>query len=238
MQQNSLVEKKRKVDMVFLLDATASMKPCIDALKDNISSFIETLVNPAGNEGIVIEDWRIKICGYRDVKADGDQWWVDTDFSSEIDEVKSNLGSLQANGGGDEPESLLDAIWKVANFKEAEKGGQYDSSTWRSKSEAAHVLVFFTDAQSHMEFSIPEAEGAQIEDLDNKVNERKMFIFGYGPEADCYHTLNMFENVELEFVGSLDDAREKMKEYTSNKENFSKVLLQLAQSISASAAIE
>ena len=37
--------KKTKgvVDVVFLMDATKSMEPCIDALKDNVATFVDSM---------------------------------------------------------------------------------------------------------------------------------------------------------------------------------------------------
>ena len=47
-------------DIVFLLDATGSMGPCINAVKSNIKTFVQTLTTPTPNGGAVVKDWRAK----------------------------------------------------------------------------------------------------------------------------------------------------------------------------------
>ena len=58
--------------------------------------------------------------GYRDIEAaesEGLPWIVDNEFVREPSELKAQLSALQANGGGDEPESLLDTLYKVATME-------------------------------------------------------------------------------------------------------------------------
>ena len=42
---------KGVVDIVFLLDITGSMEPCINAVKDNIQAFVATLTAKDANGG-------------------------------------------------------------------------------------------------------------------------------------------------------------------------------------------
>lgn len=48
-------------DIVFLIDISGSMKPCIDALRANIELFIDFLSAGNANEGL--RDWRGKVVG-------------------------------------------------------------------------------------------------------------------------------------------------------------------------------
>ena len=55
--------------------------------------------------------------GYRDIEAaqsEGLPWLVDAPFVRDADELKAQLSQLKAEGGGDEPESLLDALFKIS----------------------------------------------------------------------------------------------------------------------------
>jgi Mg-chelatase subunit ChlD len=122
MSQESLDKKKGIPDIVFLLDASGSMKECLRAVTDNLATFVDTLSTADANGGVFIKDWRIRVVGFRDREADGLQWWSDCPFSSDVAQVKSNLSSLEAKGGGDEPESLLDAIYEVTQWPSSEKG--------------------------------------------------------------------------------------------------------------------
>ena len=47
---------KGVVDICFLIDATGSMQPCIDDIKNNIKKFFTMLTTPDANGGVMIND--------------------------------------------------------------------------------------------------------------------------------------------------------------------------------------
>ena len=238
MTQESLGKKTGIADIVFLLDCSGSMKPCLSALADNVGRLLDTMVNPGANSAATVTDWRAKVCGYRDAKADGDKWWVESPFTSDPVEVRSRLAALEPLGGGDEPESLLDALWKLAKLPAAEKGASVDPNCWRHRHDAVRCIVVFTDASTNMATTIPEAGGATSEDVIREVLNAKFKLFFFCPEAECYHILQSIDGVEMEFVGSLTDARDQMKSFSEDQNNFKKVMEALGKSISiASVAV-
>ncbi len=232
MTQASLSKKKGIADIVFLIDISGSMGPCLDALKANIGTLVDYMVNPGENAEAVVKDWRIKVCGYRDANADGSQWWVEQPFTNDVSQVRSDLASLKPAGGGDEPESLLDGLWKMAKLPAANKGEAADGNTWRHHHDAARVVIVFTDASCHMTTS--EAGGATFDDVAREVMAARIRLSLYAPETDCYHTISAIDKCEWEAVGTLSDAVEKMKEFSSNSANFKKTMEQLAKSITVS----
>jgi len=234
MGQESLAKKRGVADIVILLDVTGSMGKCIDALKKNVEVMVNSMVNPGPNADSVVADWRIKVAGYRDYGSDKQYWWEEFPFTRDTTEVKANLGKLEAKGGGDEPEGLLDALWVLAKMPVTDKG-QEDVNCWRYRSDAARVVIVFTDASCHMTTLIPDAGGAGFEDVAREVMSAKLRISLFCPEADCYTAdMSMIDAIEIETIGSLTDAVEKMDEFTSNPENFKNTLKALAKSISAS----
>lgn len=74
-------------DLVILIDVTASMKPCMEALKKNISSLIETLENLKKQ----IPNWRMMIAGYRDAVANPSNWFVQFPFTNDVNKLHANL---------------------------------------------------------------------------------------------------------------------------------------------------
>ena len=58
-------DAKKKVrgvaDIVFLIDVTGSMQPCIDALKNNIAAFVDALSKSDANNSSPISDWRGRV---------------------------------------------------------------------------------------------------------------------------------------------------------------------------------
>ena len=118
----SLDKKIGVPDIVFLLHASRSMNQCIQAVSQNISTFVDTLIASDFNSGVLIKDWRIRVLAYRDRLADESYWFIDNPITSDIAEVKSQLAAIEAKGGGDEPESRLDAINTLTQWSAAEKG--------------------------------------------------------------------------------------------------------------------
>lgn len=238
MSQESLGRKKGIADIVFLIDTSGSMKPCLTALTQNVGRLIETMVNPGANSAATVTDWRAKVVGYRDAKADGDLWWTETPFTSDMAQIRADLAALEPKGGGDEPESLLDALWKLARTPVTEKGAVPDPAAWRHRHDAVRCIIVFTDASTHMATSIPEASGATSDDVIREVLNAKFRLFFFCPEAECYHVLSTIDGVEMDFVGSLTDARDQMKTFSEDVNNFQKVMEQLGKSISvASGAV-
>jgi len=148
--------------IVFLIDVSGSMAPAIDALKANIGTFVESLSKGDANSVSPVRDWRAKAVGYRDFEADT-QPFMDNPFVNDVEALRTQLAGLQAEGGDDEPESLLDALFKVANMGQTDKGAQsLDPARWRYRSDAARVVVVFTDASFKPAMSIPEARGGGL----------------------------------------------------------------------------
>ena len=60
---------KGVADLVFVVDVSGSMAPCIDALRKNIEAFIDSLSRGDGNNVAPVRDWRGKVVGYRDIES-------------------------------------------------------------------------------------------------------------------------------------------------------------------------
>lgn len=119
---------KNKVDIAFAIDATGSMSGEINSVKNNITSFAETLVN----NGL---DVRFSIIEYRDITEsektilhtyNGSNWYTTTESVIDV------LSNIKAKGGGDTPETVIDALGMAAS----------SSMKWRSgASKFAFVLT-------------------------------------------------------------------------------------------------
>ena len=60
---------KGVADIVFMIDVSGSMAPCIDALRQNIETFVDSLSSGDANNAAPVKDWRAKVVGYRDLEA-------------------------------------------------------------------------------------------------------------------------------------------------------------------------
>ena len=232
---------KGVADIVFLVDVSGSMSPCIDALRRNIEAFIDSLSQGDANNAAPVRDWRGKVVGYRDIEAaeaEGLPWIVDNSFVRDAGALKAQLSTLQANGGGDEPESLLDALYKVASMEAVPKGSQTeDPEKWRYRSDAARVVIVFTDASFKETISIPEAKGGSLQDVANLVMANRIILSLFAPNFEGYDRLSQIDKSEWEVVEYEGlNPQEALQKFTSDPVNFRNTLKQLAASVSRSAA--
>jgi len=232
---------KGVADIVFLVDVSGSMSPCIDALRRNIEAFIDSLSHGDANNAAPVRDWRGKVVGYRDIESaqsEGMPWIVDNAFVRDAGALKAQLGTLQAGGGGDEPESLLDALYKVASMEAVPKGSQSeDPGKWRYRSDAARVVIVFTDASFKETMSIPEAKGGSLQDVANLVMANRIILSLFAPNFEGYDRLSQIDKSEWEVVEYEGlNPQEALQKFTSDPVNFRNTLKQLAASVSRSAA--
>ena len=178
--------------------------------------------------------------GYRDIEtaeADGLPWIVDNAFVRDVGALKTQLATLQAAGGGDEPESLLDALYKVASMESTPKGSQAeDPGKWRYRSDAARVVIVFTDASFKETMSIAEAEGGSLQDVANVIMANRVILSLFAPNFDGYNRLSQIDKSEwevVEFEGL--NPQQALQKFTSDPVNFRTTLKQLAASVSRSA---
>jgi von Willebrand factor type A domain len=231
---------KGVADLVFVVDVSGSMATCIDALRKNIETFVDSLSRGDGNNVAPVRDWRGKIVGYRDIESaesEGLSWIVDNEFVRDVGALKAQLSALKAEGGGDEPESLLDTLYKVASMQASPKGSQTeDPQKWRYRSDAARVVIVFTDASFKETMSIPEAKGGSLQDVANVIMANRIILSLFAPNFEGYDRLSQIDKSEwevVEFEGLTPQAA--LQKFTSDPVNFRTTLKQLAASVSRSA---
>ncbi len=230
-------------DIVFLIDSTGSMAPCIKAVKESIDHFVEMLTHADANGGSILSDWRISICGYRDYRHDpklGTPPLEMFPFVRSVSEAQANLKSLVAKGGGDEPESLLDALYEVIDRGATEPGEAPMPERWRARNEAARCVIVFTDASFHPTMEV--MEGGTADDLALLMKQEKIRLTLYAPEdspsrkkqRNGYLHLQSFDRVVYEKIRGEDPVR-ALREFVQNRENFYKVMEAIAKSVTKSA---
>lgn len=236
---SDMSESKRKVrgvvDLVFLIDTTGSMAPCIDALKRNIRAFVESLTEKDANNSTPIREWRAKVVGYRDYEVD-DQPLIDHPFVTSPRELETQLGALYADGGGDEPESLLDALYQIATMPATAKGEPALSDHWRHKSAAARIVIIFTDAS--YKDPLTEPKGATFEDVAHVLETNRIILSIFAPEMACYDKLRTINMAEWNIVRGDIDPQRALEKFTADKANFRETMRQLARTVSQTAQVE
>ncbi len=234
-------KKKGVVDIIFLLDATGSMQPCIDAVKANIHRFISSMVSEDANGGVFLSDWRASACAYRDFSYEqrfGKEHIRINPFTSDVDELYRQLDGITASGGGDEPESLLDALCEVIRRGRTEKGATPESDKWRYTSDAARCVIVFTDASFHP--TLESTPGAGVADVRDLLLQERIRLSLFAPEMECHYALAeadrcVYEAIEIPEGGKAATA---LLEFVQDSSHFTKTMELLAKSVSASASAD
>jgi hypothetical protein len=167
------------VDIVFCVDCTASMGPCFTGLVQHLHDFV------AGLQSENKVDYRLRLIEYRDLKIG--EPMIPHDFTTDVEEFRSQLRGLSASGGGDEPESTLDAIYTALN------------SPWRTTKCHKSVLVF-TDAPSHptLEKSTVSTGTGDIETVINLLESKRTWLYLVSVEDPLYDRLSKREKTIIQ----------------------------------------
>ena len=132
-----------KIDVVFVLDTTGSMSGLIQTAKDKIWSIATTMASAQPTPEI-----RIGLVAYRDR---GDHYVTKVvDLSDDLDSVYATLMDFEADGGGDTPESVNQALFEAVH-----------NISWSQDSQAYQVVFLIGDAPPHMDYQ-DEAQYPEI----------------------------------------------------------------------------
>lgn len=134
-QTTTTVDEKPKVDVVFVLDTTGSMGGLIQTAKEKIWSIATTMASAQQTPEI-----RIGLVAYRDR---GDAYVTKVvDLSNDLDSVYATLMDFEANGGGDTPESVNEALYAAVH-----------NMSWSQTKQAYRVVFLVGDAPPHMDYA-------------------------------------------------------------------------------------
>jgi Mg-chelatase subunit ChlD len=120
-----------RIDVAFALDTTGSMADEIDVVKEKIVDIARNI-----SAGQPRPDVRFGIVAYRDR---GDAYLTRAfPFSREIADVQKTLRSLDANGGGDEPEAVAEGLYAAVH-----------ELKWDFSKDTARMIFLIGDAGPH-----------------------------------------------------------------------------------------
>jgi Mg-chelatase subunit ChlD len=123
-----------KVEVVFVLDTTGSMGGLINAAKEKIWSIANTLATSKPSPEI-----KIGLIGYRDR---GDEYVTRVhNLTDDLDLIYSKLLDFKANGGGDSPESVNQALNEAVA-----------KMNWGKDKNIFKVIYLVGDCPPHMDY--------------------------------------------------------------------------------------
>ena len=206
------VGKKRNIDVVFCIDGTGSMYPCLESVKSNARRFHLEFVSAMTDLGSEIDSMRVKIVVFRDYEFDGNESMIESPFFELPDdesEFSEFLAKISANGGGDNPENGLEALYLAMK------------SNFTTGPNDRQVIVLFSDAEA-LDLKNPtrignstypkdmvDYDGLQLawmcisQDSNFKLRERNKRLVMFAPKGTKYQTINtqfnrsIFEPVDM-----------------------------------------
>lgn len=204
------------VDVVMCIDVTGSMGGIISTVKRNAIGFYDSFDKICKEEGIQLAALNAQVVAFRDKNVDRD--WLETSptyvLPAQRDEYDSFVNHLYASGGGDTPESGLEAL--EAAFNKTDWG--VDDGYHRQ------VVILWTDAP----FLIEPYSDLTVKMLESQWSKlpsgRRLILFApYGTgyeynggswgdldgwknlihETDLYNGFNSFEYILKSIIGEL-----------------------------------
>ena len=125
---------KPRVEVVFCLDTTGSMGGLIDGAKQKIWSLCNQIAG-----GKPTPELKVGLVAYRDR---GDEYVTKVfDLSDDLDAVHAKLMGVVATGGGDEPESVNEALHDALH-----------KIHWSEGSGVLRIIYLVGDAPPHMDY--------------------------------------------------------------------------------------
>ena len=129
-----ITEQKHRIEVVFVLDTTSSMSGLIEAAKEKIWSIANTMASAQQNPDI-----KMGLVAFRDR---GDAYVTKVlDLSEDLDSMYAILMDFRAQGGGDGPESVNQALDDAIN-----------RISWSQHDDVYKVAFLIGDAPPHMDY--------------------------------------------------------------------------------------
>lgn len=215
-------------DIVFCIDASASMQPCLDAVRLNIGKLLEGLRE--NNQGMSW-DVRFDFLAFA-ASAGGVYRLVSTRmgsmeivnniyhkpcsepfFTRNLNEFCTQLGAVKADG----EEQHLFALDTAMDFP------------WRPSAECHRVVVLLSDEPAETGLEIAE-QAAKVDAIISKAMEKRIKLFIVAPESDIFYRLSAADRCEYTDLESTQDGLSNV--------DFSRMLAAIGKSVSVSQSYE
>ncbi|MGC4114249.1 MAG: VWA domain-containing protein [Myxococcales bacterium] len=133
-EQKPTKPARPRIELVFAIDTTSSMGGLIQAAKTKVWSIVNQI-----STGKPTPEVRMGLVAYRDR---GDAYVTQvTDLTADLDAMYSKLMGFQAQGGGDGPESVNQALADAVN-----------RISWSEGNRAMKIIFLVGDYQGHMDY--------------------------------------------------------------------------------------
>jgi Ca-activated chloride channel homolog len=195
-----------RVDVLFVLDVTGSMSPSIEGVKNGIKGFVSEFQQHQ-------IDARVGLIGFRD-RTVGEEpqllMFNDEVFTADPDCFRNAVAKLSAQGGGDTPESDLDALVLASN------------QPFRPDADRK-VIVLITDAPP----KVPDQDTASIDEAILAIRKSKVTaLYMIVSEADK----SIFG--QMQAMTGIPGGALPLTDAATGKVDFDRILPEIARKVS------
>jgi len=163
--------RARMLDVVFVMDVTGSMSPYIEAAKATVREISRAL-----RELDTRPEIAFGITAYRD-HLDSGFVTRHFDLETDYDLFVARLGTLSADGGGDQPEAVYDGVHDALT-----------KTSWRGQGLSDRVVILIGDCSAHEPGDPQNPRRISRNDLVSHAKKRevnaKIFSLVVGSEGD------------------------------------------------------
>src|SRR5207302_586895 len=127
-------DAKPRIEVCFVLDTTGSMGGLIEGAKQKIWSIANEMISAKPTPEL-----KLGLIGYRD---HGDEYVVKSFLlTDDIDSIYGHLRDFKAEGGGDEPESVNEALAEAI-----------EKMPWSQDRKVLKIIFLVGDAPPHLDY--------------------------------------------------------------------------------------
>ncbi|MFL6514354.1 MAG: vWA domain-containing protein [Chthoniobacterales bacterium] len=146
--------EKPRIEVCFVLDTTGSMGGLLEGAKQKIWSIANEMVSAKPTPAL-----KLGLIGYRDR---GDEYVTRTfNLTEDIDAMYAHLREFKADGGGDTPESVNEALDEAIH-----------KMSWSSDKKVLKIVFLVGDAPPHMDYP----NSAKYPDLCREAAKKDLII--------------------------------------------------------------
>jgi Mg-chelatase subunit ChlD len=147
-------DKKPRIEVCFVLDTTGSMGGLIEGAKQKIWSIANEMISAKPTPEL-----KLGLVGYRDR---GDEYVVKSfQLTDDIDAIYAHLRDFKADGGGDMPESVNEALAEAI-----------EKMPWSQDRKVLKIIFLVGDAPPHMDY----ADGPKYPELCRAAAKKDLII--------------------------------------------------------------
>jgi Mg-chelatase subunit ChlD len=189
------------LDLAFIVDTTGSMTGLIAGAQRQMIAIMDELLRAAD------VSLRLGVVEYRDHPPRDAMVYRVHGFTSDLEKARRMLNELEAKGGGDTPEAVLDGVWAACH-----------ELAWRAHASCIAVLV--GDAPPHGTgmrgdgFASGCPCGQTIASVTAAAEEKRIALYAIALRprlAESFGALSQYTGGEFFEVGQHDAALERLK---------------------------